>query len=46
MTRFCTRTKGFTPDQNKQFAKDLKDFAKQEAEKFRDESETQEDSEE
>lgn len=35
MTRFCTRTKGFTEDQNKQYAKDLKEFSKQEAEKFR-----------
>ena len=35
MTRFCTRTKGFTEDQNKQYAKDLKEFSKIEAEKFR-----------
>jgi len=35
MTRFCTRTKGLSEDQNKQYAKDLKEFSKQEAEKFR-----------
>jgi len=35
MNRFCTRTKGLTEEQNKQYAKDLKEFSKQEAEKFR-----------
>ena len=35
MNRYCTRTKGLTEDQNKQYAKDLKEFSKQEAEKFR-----------
>jgi len=35
MNRFCTRTKGFTEEQNKQYAKDLKEFSKKEAEKFR-----------
>jgi len=33
--KFCTRTKGLKEEQNKEFAKDLKQFAKQEAEKFR-----------
>ena len=42
MTRFCTRTKGLTSEQNKQFAKDLKEFAKQKAEQFRNESEPEE----
>lgn len=37
MMRFCTKTKGLSEDQNKQFAKDLKDFTKKEAEKFRNE---------
>ena len=35
MNRYCTRTKGLTEDQNKQYAKDLKEFSKQEAENFR-----------
>ena len=35
MNRFCTRTKGLSKEQNKEFAKDLKEFSKQEAEKFR-----------
>ena len=35
MNRFCTRTKGLTEAQNIQYAKDLKEFSKQEAEKFR-----------
>lgn len=35
MTRFCTRTKGLTEEQNKQYAKDLKEFSRIEAEKFR-----------
>jgi mRNA-degrading endonuclease RelE of RelBE toxin-antitoxin system len=34
--KFCTKTKGFSEEQNKEFAKDLKDFTKKEAEKFRD----------
>ena len=35
MNRYCTRTKGLTDEQKKQYAKDLKEFSKQEAEKFR-----------
>jgi len=35
MTRFCTRTKGLSEEQDKQYAKDLKEFSKKEAEKFR-----------
>ena len=35
MNRYCTRTKGLTEEQNKQYAKDLKEFSKIEAEKFR-----------
>ena len=38
MTRFCTRTKGLSEEQNKQYAKDLKNFSKKEAEKFRNQS--------
>ena len=34
--KFCTKTKGFSEEQNKEFAKDLKTFTKKEAEKFRD----------
>jgi len=34
MTRFCTRTKRLTEVQNKKYAKDLKEFAKQEVKKF------------
>ena len=33
--KFCTKTKGLDEDQNKEFAKDLKTFTKNEAEKFR-----------
>ena len=35
--KFCTRTKGLNEDQNKEYAKDLKEFSKKEAEKFRNE---------
>ena len=42
--KFCAKTKGLTEEQNKEFAKDLKKFTKQEAEKFKDE-ESQEDQE-
>ena len=45
MTRFCTRTKGFTEDQNKQYAKDLKEISKQEAEKFRNQEQDPKESE-
>ena len=40
--KFCTKTKGFSEEQNRQFAKDLKDFTKNEAKKFRDETEEHE----
>jgi len=45
--RFCAKTKGLTEDQNKEFAKDLKEFTQKEAEKFKDEEpqENQEDEE-
>ena len=33
--KFCAKTKGLNEDQNKEFAKDLKAFTKNEAEKFR-----------
>ena len=32
--KFCTRTKGLNEDQNKEFAKDLKEFTQTEAKKF------------
>ncbi len=40
--RFCAKTKGLTKDQNKEFAKDLKEFTKQEAEKFKEDQEDEE----
>lgn len=43
--RFCTKTKGLDEDQNKEFAKDLKEFAKTEAEKFRKEPQESKDDE-
>jgi len=36
--KFCTKTQGLDENQNKEFAKDLKAFTKKEAEKFRNES--------
>ena len=42
--RFCAKTKGLTKEQNKEFAKDLKEFTKQEAEKFRNQEVQTEDS--
>jgi len=35
--KFCAKTKGLTEEQNKEFAKDLTKFTKQEAKKFKDE---------
>jgi len=35
--RFCARTKGLSEDENKQFAKSLKEFTKNEMKKFQDE---------
>jgi len=32
--KFCTRTKNLSEEQNKKFAKDLKEFTQKEAEKF------------
>jgi len=37
--KFCTKTKGFDEDQNKEFAKDLKEFTQKEAKKFKDQGE-------
>ena len=37
--KFCTKTKGFDEDQNKEFAKDLKEFTQKEAEKFKNQEE-------
>jgi len=34
--KFCTKTRGLTEEQNKQYAKDLKVFSKKEAKKFQD----------
>ncbi len=42
--KFCTRTKGLSKEQNKEFAKDLKEFTKQEAEKFQNQEVQTEDS--
>jgi len=33
--KFYTKTKGLDEDQNKEFAKDLKEFTQKEAEKFK-----------
>ena len=44
MTKFCTRTKGLSEEQNKQYAKDLKEFSKKEAEKFRNQEPNEEES--
>ncbi len=46
MTKFCTRTKGLSEEQNKQYAKDLKQFSKKEAEKFRPQEPNEDESEE
>jgi len=43
--RFCNKTKGLSEEQNSQYAKDLKEFNKSQAEKFR-KQETKEDSDE
>jgi len=37
--KFCTRTKGLSEDQNKEFAKALKKFTQKEAEKFKPQEE-------
>ena len=37
--KFCTKTKGLTEEQNKQYAKELKEFAQKEAEKFKNQEE-------
>ena len=44
--KFCAKTKGLNEDQNKEFAKDLKAFTKKEAEKFRNEKQSNEEAEE
>jgi len=42
--KFCTRTKGLTEEQEKQYAKDLKEFSKKEGEKFRNQEPNEEES--
>jgi len=44
--KFCARTKGLSEEQNKEFAKNLKEFTKKEAEKFRNKESNEEDKEE
>ena len=44
--KFCTRTNRLSEEQNKEFAKDLKEFTKKEAEKFRNEKPNEETEEE
>jgi len=39
--KFCARTKGLNEEQNKEFAKNLKEFTQKEAEKFRNEESQQ-----
>ncbi len=40
--RFCAKTKGLNEEQNKEFAKDLKEFTNKEAKKFRNEEHEEE----
>ena len=44
--RFCNKTKGLSEEQNTEYAKDLKEFNKTEAEKFRNEKPNEEAKEE
>jgi len=44
--RFCNKTKGLSEDQNTEYAKDLKEFNKTEAEKFRNEKQSNEEAKE
>ena len=37
--KFCTKTKGLSEEQNKQYAKELKEFTQQEAKKFKNQEE-------
>jgi len=37
--KFCARTKGLKEEQNKEFAKDFKEFSQKEAEKFKNQEE-------
>jgi len=43
--KFCTETRGLDEEKNKEYAKDLKEFAKKEAKKFRNDKEEDEDEE-
>jgi len=43
--KFCTKTKGLSEEQNKEFAKDLKAFSKEEAKKFQNEDQESENEE-
>jgi len=36
--KFCSKTKGLTQEQNEEYAKNLKEFTQQQAEKFRNQS--------
>jgi len=42
--KFCTKTKGLSKEENKQFAKDLQKFSKNEMKKFREEESPEEES--
>ena len=44
--KFCNKTRGLNEEQNTQYAKDLKEFNKKEAEKFRTENPNEVDSDE
>lgn len=44
--KFCSRTKGLSEEQNKEFAKDLKAFTKEEAKKFQNQESQTEDHDE
>ncbi len=43
MKRFCNTVKGLTKEQEKEFAKDSKEFVKKETKKFQDEESESED---
>jgi len=44
--KFCNKTRGLNEEQNTQYAKDLKEFNKNEAEKFRNEKQSNEEAKE
>jgi len=45
LKKFCNTVKGLTKEQEKEFARDSKEFVKKEVKKFREESQKSEDDE-